>query len=82
MQHFSAKISPFLIANSLFNTQAFLGDSVGKESTCNTKDLGLIPELRRSPGEGKGYTLQYSCLQGQRSLEAYSPKVHKESDVT
>ena len=60
----------------------FPGGSDGKESTCNAGYLGLIPELRRSPGEGKGYTLQYSCLQGQRSLEAYSPKVHKESDVT
>ena len=35
--------------------------SVGKESACNAGDLGLIPELRRSPGEGKGYPLQYSC---------------------
>ena len=31
-----------------------------KESTCNAGDLGLIPELGRSPGEGKGYPLQYS----------------------
>ena len=34
--------------------------SDGKESTCNAGDLGLIPGSRRSPGEGKGYTLQYS----------------------
>ena len=60
----------------------FPGGSAGKESTCNARDLGLIPELRRSPGEGKGYVLQYSCLQGQRSLEGYNPKVHKESDMT
>ena len=31
--------------------------SVGKESLCNAGDLGLIPGLRRSPGEGKGYPL-------------------------
>ena len=37
--------------------------SVGKESTCNGGDLGLIPQLGRSPGEGKGYTLQYSGLE-------------------
>ena len=37
--------------------------SVGKESACNAGDLGLIPELRRSPGEGKGYPLQYSGLE-------------------
>ena len=34
--------------------------SVGKESACNTRDLGLITELGRSPGEGIGYPLQYS----------------------
>jgi len=37
--------------------------STGKESTCNVGDLGLIPGLRRSPGEGKGYPLQYSGLE-------------------
>ena len=35
----------------------------GKESTCNVGDLGLIPGLGRSPGEGKGYPLQYSGLE-------------------
>ena len=35
--------------------------SAGKESACNAGDLGLIPGLGRSPGEGKGYPLQYSC---------------------
>ena len=37
--------------------------SAGKESTCNVGDLGLIPELGRSPGEGKGYPLLYSGLE-------------------
>ena len=41
----------------------FLGGSVGKESACNAGDLGSIPELGRSPGEGKGYPLQYSGLE-------------------
>ena len=36
--------------------------SPGKESTCNAGDLGLIPGLGRSPGEGNGYRLQYSGL--------------------
>ena len=36
--------------------------SVGKESTHNAADMGLIPVLGISPGEGKGYTLQYSGL--------------------
>ena len=45
---------------------SFLGfpcGSVGKESTCNAGDLGSIPGLGRSPGEGKGYPLQYSGLE-------------------
>ena len=36
--------------------------SAGKESTCNEGDLGSIPGLGRSAGEGKGYPLQYSGL--------------------
>ena len=40
----------------------FSDSSVGKESARNAGDPGLIPELRRSPGEGKGYRLQYSGL--------------------
>ena len=36
--------------------------SAGKESTCNEEDLGSIPGLGRSPGEGKGYPPQYSGL--------------------
>ena len=35
----------------------------GKESPCNAEDLGLIPGLGRSPGEGKGYPLQYCGLE-------------------
>ena len=41
----------------------FLDSSVGKESACNAGDLGLIPGSGRSPGEGKGYPLQYSGLE-------------------
>ena len=41
----------------------FPGGSPGKESTCNTGDLGSIPGLGRSHGEGKGYPLQYSGLE-------------------
>ena len=44
----------------------FLGGSVGKEPTCNAGDLGLIPELGRSLGEGNGYPLQYSGLENPR----------------
>ena len=41
----------------------FLYGSAGKESACNVGDLGSIPELGRSPGEGKGYPLHYSGLE-------------------
>ena len=47
-------------------TPAFLGfpcGSAGKESTCNAGDLGSIPGLGISPGEGKGYPFQYSGLE-------------------
>jgi len=47
-------------------TPIFLGlpcGSVGKESACNAGDLGSIPGLRRSPGDGKGYPLQQSGLE-------------------
>ena len=39
------------------------GGSNGRESTCNVGDLGLIPGLGRSPGEGNSYPLQYSGLE-------------------
>ena len=63
----------------------FLGGSDGKESACNEGDLGSIPGLGRSPGEGHSNPLQYSCLEnphGQRSLVGYSPRGDKQSDVT
>ena len=41
----------------------FPGSSDGKESTCNAGDLGLIPGLGRSPGDGNDNPLQYSCLE-------------------
>ena len=44
-------------------SQGFPGGSAGKESTCNAGDLDSIPGLGRSPGEGKGYPLQYSGLE-------------------
>ena len=41
----------------------FQDGSADKKSAHNARDLGLIPELGRSPGEGKGYPLQYSSLE-------------------
>ena len=62
----------------------FPGSSAGKESTCNSGNLGSIPGLGRSPGGEHGNPLQYSCLEnphGQRSLEGFSPWGCKESDT-
>ena len=51
----------------------------------NAEDSGSFHELGRSPGEGNGNSLQYSCLEnphGQRSLVGYSPWDCKKSDMT
>ena len=56
----------------------FLCGSAVKESACNAGELGLIPGLGRSPGEGKGYPLQYSGLEN--SMD--SPWGGKELDMT
>ena len=60
----------------------FLGfpcGSVGKESSCKVGDLGSIPGLGKSPGEGKGYPLQYSGLEN--SMDCIDHGV-AESDLT
>ena len=49
--------------------QGFPNNSVGKESACNAGDLGLIPESGKSPGEGNGNPLQYSCLENPMDRE-------------
>ena len=61
-----------------------LGSSVVKNVPANVGDMGSISGPGRCPGEGNSNPLQYSCLDshGQRSLVAYSPWGHKESDTT
>ena len=48
----------------------------GKESTCNGRDGDLIPGPGRSPGEGYGNPLQYSCLGDPMDREAWRAAVH------
>ena len=63
--------------------QGFPGGSDTKESACNAGDMSLIPGLGRSPGEGNGYPLQYSCLENCMDRGAWwAPFGHKEPDVT
>ena len=47
------------------------GSSVGKEFASNVGNLGLISGLGRSPGEGKGYPLQYSCLENSMDCKVH-----------
>ena len=65
----------------------FPSGSDGKEAACNEGDPSSIPGLERSPGEGNGNPMQYSCLenpmdkgQGQRQATIHGD--HKESDAT
>ena len=63
----------------IYQIWSFPGGSVVKNPLANAtdaEDVGLMSGLRRSPGEGTGNPLQYSCLEkshGQKSLEGYSP---------
>ena len=54
----------------------FPGGSDNKESACNVGDLGLIPGLGRSPGEGNDNPLQYSCLENPMDRGAGQVAVH------
>ena len=62
----------------------FPSGSVSNKSACIVGDSSSIPGLGRSPGEGHGNPLQYSCLEnpsGQGNLAGYSPWSHKESNT-
>ena len=54
----------------------FPSGSDGKESACNPGDLGSIPEVGRSHGEGNGNPLQYYCLENLMDREACQATVH------
>ena len=86
LQHCSSKAS-ILQHWAFFSTE--LSGSDGKASAYNAGDLGSIPGSERSPGEGNGNPLQYSCLENPmdggawwRSLVGYSSWGRKESDTT
>jgi len=54
----------------------FPGNSEVKASACNAGDLGLIPGLGKSPGEGHGNPFQYSCLENPMDGRAWWATVH------
>ena len=63
----------------------FPGGSDSEESACNARGLGSVPGSIRSPGEGNGNPLQYSCLKNSMDRGAWQAPVlegHKESDMT
>ena len=68
---------------SIHEVDGFPGDLGSKESACNSGDLSLIPGSGRSPGEGNGYPLQYSCLENSMNIGAWQSTVplgHRESN--
>ena len=65
----------------LMHFWGFSQSSVGKSSACNAADPGLIPGSGRSPGEGNGNPLQYSCLENPMDRGAWWATVHRTSRV-
>ena len=57
--------------DDIYPKRGIPGGSEGKASACNAGDLGLIPRLGRSPGDGNGNPLQYSCLENPMDGEAW-----------
>ena len=57
-------------------TLGFPGGSDSKESACSAGAPGLNPGLERSPGEGYGYPVQYSCLGNAMDRGAWQTTVH------
>ena len=69
-------IFPYRFITYVCMPMDFSGGSDGKESACNAGDLGWIPGLGRSPGEGNGNPLQYSCPENPMDRRACRATVH------
>ena len=63
----------YILASAIWD---FPGGSEGEESACNAEDPVSTPELGRCPGEGKGNSLQYSCLRNPMDRGAWRATVH------
>ena len=62
---------------SFYGQVTFLGDSVVKNPPANAREAGLIPGSGRSPGEGNGNPLQYSCLENPLDRGPCQAAVHR-----
>ena len=74
----------YVYLNRSYGSQGFPGGSDAKAPACSAGDPGSISESGRSPGEGNGYPLQYSCLENFTDRRAWWATVHgfAESDMT
>ena len=64
------------IYNRILFSHGFPGGSDGKESACKAGDPGSIPGLGKSPREGNGYPLQYSCLENFINRRAWQATIY------
>ena len=71
-----AVLVPYSHSDTRLQMQGFPGGSDGKEPVCNVGDPGSIPGSVKSPGEGNGYPLQYSCLENSVDGGAWQAAVH------
>ena len=67
---------PLILHSLILPVSILLSESDSKESACNAGDPGSTPGLGRSPGEGNGNPLQYSCLENPMDREAWQATVH------
>ena len=84
LKFYSEYLSPLQTFGLWFSSSDFPGGSDSKASVYNVGDPGLSPGLGRSPGEGNGNPLQYSCLENPMDRGAWKVSLwgHKESDTT
>ena len=64
------------IQGELASAEGFPGGSDGKQSACNARDPGSLPGSARSPGEGNGNPLHYSCLENPTDKGAWQATVY------
>ena len=65
-----------------WNKENITIDSDSEESACNAGDSGSIPGSGRSPGEGNGYPLQYSCLENSMDREGWRAIIYGSQGIT